>query len=469
MKLIIENSDAQGKIKTWQLDQTSKAYTIGSSVESDILIAHSSVPNFLGVLEYKDNSWNFVDFRPQTLLQTKPPLFRISEPTCLDLGDQKISLKTLEQEVELFSETTQQIDATLQKGLVQVVILSKNGVRLSIDAAPLGQNWSSPYLGSSVIIKMESTQSWKTNEIEGFTIAQKTYSLNSKDLADILRANAGQEKEQKSLLLHSSIGIALLTSAIVTSFFFGRNSEEVPVLSQHQMIQEFQIPKTLPKKQEKKSAAAPAAASKVAASNPPTAAARPTTGSRITQLIGKISNSKVKSKNIIVGKGSETGMAVSSIDNLRSAAVTGQLAAQSGTIGVSTAGVGGGKAISGIGTVAGAKAGGQGVGLIEEEGEVSGGLDREVIAAYIRQQIGQILYCYERQLSASPDLFGKLAVRFTIKADGRVDSQKIGESTLKNASVEGCVLSKVGQWKFPIPEGGTQVIVTYPFFFKSTN
>jgi len=469
MKLIIENSDEQGKIKTWQLDQTSKAYTIGSSVESDILIAHSAIPNFLGVLEYKDNTWNFIDFRPQTLSQTKPPLFKISEPTHLELGDQKISLKTIAEEVELFSESPRDVDSTQQKGLVQVVILAKNGVRHSIDALPLGQSWKSPYLGSSIVVNTEISQNWKRTELEGFTIAQKTYALNSKDLADILRSNAGQEKEQKSLVLHGSIGIVLLGSAILTSFFFGRSSEEVPVVSQHQMIQEFQIPKTIPKK-EKKSAAAPAPASKLAAVSPQAATAhRPTTGSRITQLIGKISNSKVKSKNIIIGKGTETGMAVSSIDNLRSATTSGQLAAQSGAIGVSTAGVGGGKAVSGIGSVAGAKAGGQGVGLIEEEGEVSGGLDREVIAQYIRQQIGQILYCYERQLSASPDLFGKLAVRFTIKADGRVDSQKIGESTLKNASVEGCVLSKVGQWKFPTPEGGTQVIVTYPFFFKSTN
>jgi len=62
------------------------------------------------------------------------------------------------------------------------------------------------------------------------------------------------------------------------------------------------------------------------------------------------------------------------------------------------------------------------VGLLEEESEIVGGLDREVIAQYIRTQLGQILYCYERQLSAHPDLFGKVAVKFTIGPTGSVEN-----------------------------------------------
>jgi TonB family protein len=83
--------------------------------------------------------------------------------------------------------------------------------------------------------------------------------------------------------------------------------------------------------------------------------------------------------------------------------------------------------------------------------------------------LGQIRYCYERQLSASPDLYGKVAVKFVIGAAGEVTSQQIGSSTLKNAMVEGCILRRVARWKFPNPKGGTSVIVTYPFLFKSLN
>src|SRR5690606_29254801 len=102
------------------------------------------------------------------------------------------------------------------------------------------------------------------------------------------------------------------------------------------------------------------------------------------------------------------------------------------------------------------------VGIIEEETEIQGGLDREVIARVIQSQLGQIRYCYERQLSARPDMYGKVLVRFTIGADGSVVTQNIGTSTLNNAMVEGCMLRRVAAWRFPQPQGGTSVLVTYP-------
>ena len=137
--------------------------------------------------------------------------------------------------------------------------------------------------------------------------------------------------------------------------------------------------------------------------------------------------------------------------------------------GVSTAGRGGGGSLSGYGSLSGGNTGNAGIGLIEEESEVVGGLDRDVIAQYIKTQLGQILYCYERQLSAHPEMEGKVSVKFTIDGSGKVDEQKIGDTTLKNATVEGCILNRVAQWKFPNPKGGTKVVVTYPFLFKSTN
>ena len=110
-----------------------------------------------------------------------------------------------------------------------------------------------------------------------------------------------------------------------------------------------------------------------------------------------------------------------------------------------------------------------GIGLIEDEIEVAGGLDREVIAQYIKSQLGYILYCYERQLSAKPSLQGKVSVQFTIGGDGYVNTQKVSDTTMGDPTVEGCMLSKIAKWKFPSPKGGTQVNVTYPFLFKSTN
>ena len=105
---------------------------------------------------------------------------------------------------------------------------------------------------------------------------------------------------------------------------------------------------------------------------------------------------------------------------------------------------------------------------LEEETEIDGGLDKEAIARVIRSQLGQIRYCYERQLSASPELYGKILVKFTIGAAGSVVAQAIGNTSLNNAMVEGCILRRVAGWQFPTPKGGTNVLVTYPFLFKST-
>lgn len=137
--------------------------------------------------------------------------------------------------------------------------------------------------------------------------------------------------------------------------------------------------------------------------------------------------------------------------------------------GLGTAGKGGGvTGYKGSGALALGKTGTADVGMIEEESEVDGGLDKEVIARVIRSQLGQIRYCYERQLSANPDLYGKIMVKFTIGAAGSVTAQSIGTTSLNNAMVEGCILRRVAGWQFPQPKGGTNVLVTYPFLFKST-
>lgn len=137
--------------------------------------------------------------------------------------------------------------------------------------------------------------------------------------------------------------------------------------------------------------------------------------------------------------------------------------------GLGTSGKGGGSsAYKGAGALALGNVGNAEVGIIEEETEVDGGLDRDVIARVIQSQLGQIKYCYERQLSANPDLYGKVLVKFTIGATGQVVAQMVGNTSLNNAMVEGCILRRIAGWQFPQPKGGTNVLVTYPFLFKST-
>jgi hypothetical protein len=136
--------------------------------------------------------------------------------------------------------------------------------------------------------------------------------------------------------------------------------------------------------------------------------------------------------------------------------------------GLGTAGKGGGHSgFKGTGALSLGNVGNAEVGVLEEETEIEGGLDKEAIARVIRSQLGQIRYCYERQLSANPDLYGKILVKFTIGAAGSVVAQAIGTTSLNNAMVEGCILRRIAGWQFPTPKGGTNVLVTYPFLFKS--
>lgn len=137
--------------------------------------------------------------------------------------------------------------------------------------------------------------------------------------------------------------------------------------------------------------------------------------------------------------------------------------------GVGTIGAGGASSYRTYGALTPGSVGTGNVATIDEETDVDGGLDREVISQYIGTQIGHIRYCYERQLSAKPDLYGKIKVQFTIGSTGSVVQSKIGSSTLQDAVVEGCILKRVAGWVFPIPKGGATVLVSYPFLFKSTN
>ncbi len=97
---------------------------------------------------------------------------------------------------------------------------------------------------------------------------------------------------------------------------------------------------------------------------------------------------------------------------------------------------------------------------------ILGSLDKEIIRRVIRENIAQIKYCYERELTRTPGLAGKVQVKFVIGAQGNVQSAVVAESSMNNKSAEACMTGKVRQWLFPKPKGGGIVIVTYPFIFK---
>lgn len=135
-----------------------------------------------------------------------------------------------------------------------------------------------------------------------------------------------------------------------------------------------------------------------------------------------------------------------------------------GAGGYGTKGKGGGKA--GYGKLS--LVGSSGTDLIPlgKEAIINGGLDRDLIAAVIQRNMGQVRFCYERGLQSDPKLSGRVAVKFTIGSNGRVKVASVGNTTLHSKLVEDCILLRLKSWKFPLPDGGLDVKVSYPFLLK---
>lgn len=99
--------------------------------------------------------------------------------------------------------------------------------------------------------------------------------------------------------------------------------------------------------------------------------------------------------------------------------------------------------------------------------DVRGSLSREVIRRVIRRHINEVRFCYEQELNQRPDLEGRVMVSFIISPTGAVQSATVGNSTINNSRVEGCITQAVRRWTFPAPDGGGVVGVNYPFVLSS--
>jgi len=97
--------------------------------------------------------------------------------------------------------------------------------------------------------------------------------------------------------------------------------------------------------------------------------------------------------------------------------------------------------------------------------QITGALDKGLIDAVIKRHLNQIRYCYQRRLVKQPGLAGELKIHFVIAKDGSVSTARVKESTLNDSAVENCIIGRFMRMRFPEPEGGGIVKVTYPFEF----
>src|SRR5205823_13974990 len=106
-----------------------------------------------------------------------------------------------------------------------------------------------------------------------------------------------------------------------------------------------------------------------------------------------------------------------------------------------------------------------GMGLGPGKPQVTGSIDPELIRKVVHDHRAQIRTCYETELTSKPNLAGKLLAAWTIDPQGIVTEAHTQETTLKDHAVEQCVPARIKTWRFPIPKGGGEVLVLYPFSF----
>jgi outer membrane biosynthesis protein TonB len=95
-----------------------------------------------------------------------------------------------------------------------------------------------------------------------------------------------------------------------------------------------------------------------------------------------------------------------------------------------------------------------------------GQIDKEAVARVINSHLAEVQRCYEAALLHTPGLAGKVVLEWTISTAGKVVGSKSKSSTMKDVSVEACILRALNNWQFP-PAKGNSVIITYPFIFNA--
>ncbi|WP_373999359.1 AgmX/PglI C-terminal domain-containing protein [Bdellovibrio bacteriovorus] len=488
LTLIVRQSLKNGTAKTWKLRSNNTTHTFGSSRLADVISIAPGTKGIQGVFEYRDNQWWYVNMDLMTSAAgANSPALSLDKEQSLQLEDCELKFTPVRKETDLYLRLEkagqEQREASKQ---FQLYIVRQAGKVVETKVLPMKKKFKPAVAIHATAIACVPSQEWHKQTVGELEISQRTVSLE--DAAKMGHITASQLVDEESKRgLYIVLGAAFF---LVSVGIFAPKQQTVETVAAPPKVAQKIIVKTelkpkrkkaeTPKQQVVVKEAAPAAGPKVemptnnGSQSKVSKMMKSLTGGRISQLIGKVSAQAAKSGNVVFANGVKagsgaSGRALAAVGGMeRSGRDWGQEGTGTGVV-ISTAGKGGGKNASGMGGLAAGGTGSAGVGLIEEEGEITGGLDREVIAQYIKSKLGQILYCYERQLSANPDLFGKVAVKFTIGPSGAVEQQLIGDTTLKNATVEGCILNRVAAWKFPNPQGGTRVLVTYPFLFKSTN
>lgn len=482
-EILLEHRQDEKVRKHLRVKANQNLFVIGSSKHADLRLLGDDVRGCHTVLRYKHPNWYVCDVSDVGFENVER---KLETDEVVQIGKHQLRLVKHQREVKLFDDETKTPNGQL--ALHQVVIFQNKKVVETTVLQP-----GSPfvfYRGSEqVTLPAPIDSKWKVTEIGKRTIQQRLIPAQSLIGAEKITV----EKDIKKPFLAMLLLMGLLTLITIlwpkgeaTVANLDEKSKEI--IFNAKAIQKKRIEaKKLVGAKVKKGGTSQNNPNVSSRSNQPEESTAPKVSAKATQaltslrnsglnaLIGKIAKRANNSGRQIAAHGvspDTVGAGRAFFSNGTSTVGGGGSAAKVGSSyrlgGIGTKGVGGGASNYSDGTaLAGGTVGMGDVAVADEETVIEGGLDREVIAEVIKKNLGQIRYCYERQLSSNRELYGKIMAKWVIGADGSVMSPKIDDSTMKSSMVEGCVLRRIASWKFPLPKGGTQVKVTYPFLFKA--
>lgn len=138
------------------------------------------------------------------------------------------------------------------------------------------------------------------------------------------------------------------------------------------------------------------------------------------------------------------------------------------SLGIGGLGKGSGRGTGGLGKV---DLGGRGIGksaITSGRTITKGCLTQSQVLRVIGRIRRQAKYCYDKELTANPNLAGKVTTHMEINGAGGVSWVKVSQSTLGSAKVEQCLVRVMQRMRFPPCKGGGTAEITYPWIFKST-
>jgi hypothetical protein len=301
--------------------------------------------------------------------------------------------------------------------------------------------------------------------------------INSSNEEDVLK---NEKLSQKSNKVWYSVFLSLLIFNALFLSFISKRSIQTAVMEQELKQQVVQIVKRMPIRPQPTTVQANQSNSKVQPENQPRVTAKRVDAiKRLGALaaFGSLKNSSQRGGvNLgavnstagpgLGGTGGSGGVQTTLYGKGLVSAPLGAGANMQGGGGYGTKGKGGGQA--GYGKLSLIGSAGANPIPLGKEAIIAGGLDSDLINDVINRNIGQVRFCYEQGLQGDPGLNGRVAVNFTIGGNGQVMLAGIGNTTLNSKLVEDCIVMRLRSWKFPLPEGGSEVKVSYPFVLRRT-